>query len=268
MDDHGGRKSGGGTTSWLLLAGLAVLLVAVFATGAQDRLSPRALVTDYAAFKDFVAAHRGPAVGLYALIYVVAVALSVPGGLVLTVAGGLFFGWQVGGLVTILSATLGATLLFLLARTTLGAALAARAGPRLEALRDGFREDAASYLLFLRLVPLFPFWLVNLAPALLGVGLRVFVVTTLVGIAPASFAFTVIGSGLDSVVAGQAEALRLCERASGQAGNCTVSLDLSTFVTPGLLAAFAALGVIALIPAVVKRVWRPRAARRTGGAHG
>lgn len=268
MNDHRGTKSTGGAGPWLLLAALAVLLVAVFATGAHRYLSPRSLVTHYVAFRDFVDAHWWQAIGLYALIYTVAVALSVPGGLVLTIAGGLFFGWLVGGIVTILAATLGATMLFLLARTTLGEALAARAGPRLDALREGFRDDATSYLLFLRLVPLFPFWLVNLAPALLGVGLRVFVVTTLLGIAPASFAFTVIGSGLDSVVAEQAEALRQCEEAAGSGGNCTVSLDLSTFVTPGLLAAFAALGLLALMPAVVKRVWRPKAARRAGGVHG
>ncbi|ESR26975.1 TVP38/TMEM64 family protein [Lutibaculum baratangense] len=97
-------------------------------------------------------------------------ALSLPGGLVLTVAEGLFFGWLTGGLVTLVAATLGASLLFLVARTTLGETLAERAGPRLEALRAGFTEDAASYLLFLRLVPVFPFWLVNPAPALLGLG--------------------------------------------------------------------------------------------------
>lgn len=250
---------------WLLLAGLVLVSGVLLASGAPRYLSPRVLVENYAGFKDFLAAHWWEGLAIYAAGYATMVALSIPGGLVLTIAGGLFFGWLVGGVVTVLAATLGATLLFVLARTTLGQTLARQAGPRISAMREGFRDDAVSYLLFLRLVPVFPFWLVNLAPALLGVGLGTFVATTLVGIAPGTFAFTVIGAGLDSVVALQAEQLAECRAAGG--GDCAVSLSFSNLLTPTLFAAFVALGALALLPALAKRLWRVRGHGR-GGAPG
>ena len=118
------------------------------------------------------------------------VALSLPGGAVLTLAGGFLFGWFIGGVASIIGATIGATIVFLIARSTIGDALAARAGPFLSRFRQGFQQDAFSYLLFLRLVPIFPFWLVNLAPGLLGVGFGTYVATTLLGIVPGTFAYS------------------------------------------------------------------------------
>ena len=100
----------------------------------------------------------------FVALYAAAVALSLPGGAVLTLAGGFLFGWLLGGVASILAATIGASVVFLIARSALGEFLAARAGPWLSRFRQGFQEDAFSYLLFLRLVPIFPFWLVNLAP--------------------------------------------------------------------------------------------------------
>ena len=99
-----------------------------------------------------------------------------------------------------MAATIGATMVFLIARTALGETLSARAGPWLAKLSDGFKEDALSYLLFLRLVPAFPFWFVNIAPAVLGVPLKTYVIGTFFGIIPATFAFASAGAGLDSVV--------------------------------------------------------------------
>ena len=121
-------------------------------------------------------------------------------------------------------------------------------------------QDAASYLLFLRLVPAFPFWLVNLAPALLGVPLRTFVWTTAVGIIPGTFAYSFAGAGLDSIAAAQKQAFLACV-ATG-ATDCKAHIYLHQLVTKELVLAFAALGVVALIPVVIKR-WR---ARRTAGA--
>ncbi|MGE3625146.1 MAG: TVP38/TMEM64 family protein, partial [Hyphomicrobiales bacterium] len=140
---------------------------------------------------------------VYAAIYVVVVALSLPGGALLTLAGGFLFGWFVGGVATVIAATIGAALIFLVARTSIGEALAARAGPWLGKLRAGFQDNALSYLLFLRLVPVFPFWLVNLAPALLGVPLGTYLIGTFVGIIPGTFAFSYAGVGLDSLIDAQ-----------------------------------------------------------------
>jgi uncharacterized membrane protein YdjX (TVP38/TMEM64 family) len=109
--------------------------------------------------------------------------------------------------------------------------------------------------LFLRLVPAFPFWLVNLAPALLGVSLRDYVVATAIGIIPGTFAFALTGAGLDSVLAAHHHAYAACLAQNPAPGACSFGLHPSSLLTPKLLVAFAALGVVALIPAIVKRFW-------------
>jgi uncharacterized membrane protein YdjX (TVP38/TMEM64 family) len=148
-------------------------------------------------------------------------------------------------------ATLGAIIVFLIACTSVGDALVQRAGPRLKRLADGFREDAFSYLLFLRLVPVFPFWLVNLAPPLFGVPLKTFALATAIGIVPGTFAFAFAGAGLDSVIAAQKAAKQACIAAGGS--DCYLHIDLHALVTPKLLVAFAVLGLVALIPVVLRR---------------
>jgi hypothetical protein len=106
----------------------------------------------------------------------------------------------------------------------------------------------------LRLAPIFPFWLVNLAPALLGVRLRTYVIATVLGILPGTFAFALLGAGLDSALAVHREAFKAClETADRQ--NCTFGLDPASLLTPELIIAFAVLAVVALIPAMIKRVW-------------
>jgi uncharacterized membrane protein YdjX (TVP38/TMEM64 family) len=136
---------------------------------------------------------------LYIAAYAVLVALSVPGGVVLTIAGGFLFGTWLGGLCAVTGATFGATGVFLAARAGLGG-LAQRAGPFFGKLETGFRADAFNYLLVLRLVPLFPFWLVNLVPALAGVGLPTYLLATFIGIIPATFVYASLGNGLGDVV--------------------------------------------------------------------
>ncbi len=150
-----------------------------------------------------IAANTPLALLVFMGIYAASVALSLPGAGVLTLAGGFLFGWFLGGVAAIIAATAGAAIIFLIAKTSVGELLAARAGPWLERLRDGFQENAFSYLLFLRLVPIFPFWLVNLAPALLGVSFSTYVLATVIGIIPGSFAYAIAGKGLDSVIAAQ-----------------------------------------------------------------
>lgn len=139
------------------------------------------------------------AVALYVVAYAVLVALSVPGATILTIAGGFLFGAWLGGSGAIVGATLGAAAIFLAVRSGLGG-LAQRAGPFAAKIEAGFRADAFNYLLVLRLIPLFPFWLVNLVPALAGVGLPTFLLATLIGIVPATFVYASIGSGLGLLV--------------------------------------------------------------------
>lgn len=230
---------------------VAVVAVAVVATGWHQHLSLEALVHHRTEVEAFVTAHRFAALLLFAAVYVIAVTLSLPGAVFLTVTGGLLFGTVVGGMTAIAAATLGATLVFLIARSAVGGWLVRRAGAIATALADGFRRDAFHYLLFLRLVPVFPFWMVNLVAALCGVHLGPFVVATALGIIPGTLAFAFLGAGLDSAVAAQASELRRC-MAAGRT-DCPVEIDIMSFMTGELVAAFVILGIVALIPIVVRR---------------
>lgn len=240
---------------WLPIAALVVAMVFGLSQGWHEHLSLSTLIRERQNLMGFVGTHQMLAIGAYGAFYATLVALSFPGASLLTIAGGFLFGWIVGGTVTILAATLGASVLFLAARTSLGEALKQRAGPFVSKLAEGFRENALSYLLFLRLTPVFPFWLVNIAPAVFHVPLRTYVFATLVGIIPGTFAFAFIGSGLDSVIEAQEAANPGC----AASGTCEVAIG--ALVTPELLAAFFALGVASLIPVGVKRL----RARRDNG---
>jgi uncharacterized membrane protein YdjX (TVP38/TMEM64 family) len=236
---------------------IALAMAAVFASGLHRHVAFETLVRHRMAIDAFIAAHGVAAVAGFMAIYVMVVALSIPGASLLTMSSGILFGVVVGAAASVVAATTGATIVFLIARSACGETLARRAGPLAQKIASGFCANAFSYLLFLRLVPAFPFFLVNLAPALVGVRLSTFVAATVIGVVPATFAFAFLGSGLDSVLAAQGSAYRAC-LASG-ATDCKLQFDLGMIVTPQLLCAFAALGVIALIPVVVKR-WRARAA--------
>ena len=230
---------------------VVLAMVTVFATGAHRHLSLETLVRHRMAIDAFVTEHMVAAVAAFISIYIVVVALSIPGALILSITGGVLFGVS-GGLANVVGATVGASIIFLVAKSACGESLVRRAGPLACKIADGFRADAFSYLLFLRLVPAFPFFLVNLVPALVGVRLSTFVAATALGIVPAAFAFAFLGSGLDSVIAAQEQVYRACI-ASGRT-DCTLHFDLGMIATPKLLAALATLGVIALIPVAIKRL--------------
>lgn len=238
---------------------LVALTAVALGVGMQRQLSLEMLARHYMALQDYVAAHGSIAVLAFLAIYVAVVALSIPGAVYLTVTGGLLFGAIGGSLAAFVGATAGATLLFLLARTAFGEHLIRRAGPLAERLAEGFREDAFNYLLFLRLVPLFPFFLVNLVPAVAGVRLAPFVAATAIGIIPATIAFALVGSGLDSVISAEATGFRACIAAGRD--DCRIDFDINSALTPHLVAALVGLGVLALIPVVVKRL----RARRLAG---
>jgi uncharacterized membrane protein YdjX (TVP38/TMEM64 family) len=253
---------GGTTLTWLKRLWPLLLLVAamavVFAMGWHRYLTLEELAARRDQLRAAIAANTPLALLVFMGVYAASVALSLPGAAVLTLAGGFLFGWFLGGLAAVIAATAGAAIIFLIARSSLGALLAARAGPWLERLRDGFQENAFSYLLFLRLVPIFPFWLVNLAPALLGVGFGTYVLATLIGILPGSFAFSIAGEGLDSVIAAQQAMHQSCLAKMGADAEklCPFAIEPGALLTPKLIAGFVALGVVALIPIAIKRFRR------------
>jgi len=242
----------------LTLAVIVLAAVALYLAFGRGALSLEALVRHREAIDAFVAEHRLFALLGYVGIYAVAVSFSVPGATFLTVAGGFLFGLLTGAAAAAIGATIGATVIFLVARTALGEPLLARAGPRARQLAQGFRDDAFSYLLFLRLVPAFPFFLVNLVPAFAGVKLKTFVAATALGIIPGVFAYAFAGTGLDSVIAAQKASYDACV-AAGRAG-CRLSFNAGDVLTPQLIGALVALGLLALVPALIKRLKaRPRA---------
>jgi uncharacterized membrane protein YdjX (TVP38/TMEM64 family) len=188
------------TRLWPLLA-LAGLVALAWASGATRLLSFEALGAHRAALDAWVAARPALAAGAYVALYTVVVALSLPGGVVMTLAGGLLFGAWAGTALTVVGATLGACLLFLAARSALAPLVAGRAAGLLDRIRPGLERDGFFYLLTIRLIPVVPFWLANLAPALVGMPFGAYAAATAIGIIPGTAVFSGIGAGLGEVLA-------------------------------------------------------------------
>jgi uncharacterized membrane protein YdjX (TVP38/TMEM64 family) len=237
------------------IAVVLALLLAVLLSEWRSALSLETLVRHRITIDAFLAEHWLAGIAIFMAAYIGVVALSVPGAVWLTLAGGILFGPFVGTAATVVSATIGAAIIFQIAQSAVGEALLRRAGPRATKVAEGIRADAFNYLLFLRLVPAFPFFLVNLAAALVAVPLPTFIAATAIGIVPATFAFSLAGAGLDSVLAGQAASFQACI-AAGRT-DCRVNFDPMQVLTPQLIAALIALGLLALLPVLVKR-WRGR----------
>ena len=224
----------------LLVAGFALF----FALGLEHQLSLAALKAHRAMLESWVMAHPILAALAFAALYALVVACSVPVGAPMTLAGGFLFGPWEGGSLVVIGATLGATAIFLAARTALADFIQARVGPRIRAMEDGFRKNAFSYLMVLRLVPVFPFFLVNLAAGLLGVPLGTYVVATFVGIIPGTFVYAGLGNGL------------------GQIFDSGATPDLGLIFKPAVLLPLLGLALLSLLPIL----WRRYAARRAGQA--
>ncbi len=182
------------------------------------------------------------AIILYTLLYMTLTAFSIPLGGALTVAAGFIFGTLVAAGCAVIGGTLGAIIVFLAARTAVGELLRAKAGSALKRMEAGFRENAFNYLLMLRLIPIFPFWLINLVPAFLGMPLRSYVVATFVGIIPGALVYASLGNGLGAIL-----------DAGGEP-------DLGILLKPAVLFPLLALAVLALLPVAYKKIKGRRAA--------
>ena len=219
---------------WIAL-GVVALLAALRLTPLGDLLSLETLARHREALAAHVARHAALAAAAFVVIYVAVVAFSLPGATVMTLAGGFLFGAASGTALTVAAATTGATLVFLFARRIFGADALDRLGPRAARLAAGIRREAASYLLVLRLVPLFPFVLVNLVPAFAGVRLPVFVLTTLFGILPGSAVYSLAGAGLGDVL---------------EAGG---AVELGSVLSPQVLGALLGLAALSLAAIPLRR---------------
>ncbi|HVO88306.1 MAG TPA: TVP38/TMEM64 family protein [Casimicrobiaceae bacterium] len=210
----------------LFVAGIAVF----FALGGQHYLSLQSVKEHRDALLAFANDHFALALLIAFAIYTAIVALSLPGGLILSLATGFVFGRWVGTALVLVAATTGATIVFLAARYLFADAARRRMGAVGERINAGFTANAFSYLLFLRLVPLFPFFLVNLAPAFTSIPLRTYVLATAIGIVPGTFVYVNLGQTL------------------GRIDSLEGLVSVETF------AAFALLGALALLPVIVRRL--------------
>lgn len=212
-----------------LLGAFAAVIVAFFAVGGQRYLSLDAVKGNRDALLAFTEAHYFAALAIGFVTYMSAAALSIPGGLILSLTMGFLFGRWVGTLLVVIAATIGATIVFVAARYLFADAARRRMGPLGAKISAGFAENAFNYLLFLRLVPLFPFFLVNLAPAFTTIRVRTFALGTLIGIIPGTFVIVNLGQTLGRID------------------------SLSGLLSTETIGAFAMLGLLALAPVLVRK---------------
>jgi uncharacterized membrane protein YdjX (TVP38/TMEM64 family) len=169
------------------------------------------------------------AVAVFILVYIFQTTFSLPGGAILTLAGGFLFGSVMGTAIVNIGATVGATLAFLAARYLLRDWVESKFGDRLGTIQEGFAQNAFSYLMTLRLIPAFPFFLVNLVSGLTRVKVSTYMLATSLGIIPGSFVFAFAGRQLGSIN------------------------SLSEIASPPVLLAFSLLGLLALMPIMYKK---------------
>ena len=224
----------------ILLLGLGLFL----AFGFKRHFSFEILSRNHAELTAWVAANRGLAALAYAAAYALAVAFSLPIALLLTSLAGFLFGVWPGAALSNFSATLGSIVVFMAARSAFHDLFHDRAGAALARLEAGFRRDSFSYLLFLRLVPVFPFWLVNIVPGLLGMRLAPYIVATFVGMIPAAIIYASLGASFGVLFE------------SGQ------SPDFSIVFQWRMLLPLLGLAVLALMPVLYRVLRRHYLARR------
>ena len=220
---------------YIILAGLGLAL----SQGWHEYLTLESVSANAVALDAMVRDNLLLALAAYVLVYAAATAFMIPGS-ALTIGGGFLFGLALGTPATVVAATLGASILFFASKTSIGAVLRDVAGPFLGKMQAGFAESPFSYMFALRLIPLFPFAAVNIAPALLGAKYRDYLITTFFGIIPGTLAYTWIGAAVKGTLL--------------EGGTPDIGSLASNFVP-----AFVALGVVSLIPAVYKKLFPKKA---------
>jgi uncharacterized membrane protein YdjX (TVP38/TMEM64 family) len=217
---------------------LLALLGLFFYFRLYQYLSFTALKDNRATLSAWTQSHFLLASIIYMASYALAVAVSIPGATLLTLTGGFLFGIALGSIYIIFSATLGASLIFLATKTAFANTLRKKAGPFVKKLEAGFQKDAFNYLLVLRLIPLFPFWLINIVPALLNMRFKSYVLATALGIIPGTIVYVAIGNGLGSLFD----------------NNQTPNLGI--IFQPQILLPIIGLAVLAIVPVIYKRFKR------------
>jgi uncharacterized membrane protein YdjX (TVP38/TMEM64 family) len=214
---------------------VVVAIVVLLRSGLLGRISIDSLKAHHGELIAFVHAHPGESLLIYLAVYVTSIALSLPTALILTLTGGFLFGPWLGGGTAAVGCTLGATIVFLITRLTAGDAVEGRTGPRVRALAEEIKKDAFFYLLTLRLIPVMPFWLTNVAAGLIAIRVSTFFTATLIGILPVAVIYAGVGSGLGSLFD------------SGQ------PFSLHSLITPRVLLPLIGLAVLSVLPILYQR---------------
>lgn len=221
---------------WFLLACIILGFVCAYYFRLYDYLSLASLKTYRQTLISWALVHGFLAVMAYMLIYIAVVAFSIPGALFVTLAGGFLFG-PVAACYVVVSATIGSVIVFLAVRTTLGEWLANKASGWVSKMKKGFEENAFNYLLVLRLMPFFPFWVVNIVSALLDVRLRDFAAATFIGIIPGVLIYVMVGNSLNVLF------------------QTNQAPDLHIVFTPAIFLPLLGLAMLAMLPVIYKR-WK------------
>jgi uncharacterized membrane protein YdjX (TVP38/TMEM64 family) len=219
---------------WFAIIAVAAIVL-LRMSGLGGLLSLDTLRAHRAELVAWVHANELLAAAAYVLIYIGTVAFSLPGAAFLTVTGGFLFGTLLGTILTAVGATVGATIVFLFAKALFGERAVDRLATQYPKLLEGIRGNAWSYLLVLRLVPLFPFFLVNLAAAFVRVKLPTYVLTTSVGILPGTTVYSLSGAGLGSILDQEQD------------------FSLASVFTPTVIAALVGLAALSLAAIPVRR---------------
>jgi len=228
-------KSGLSAGKIAIVLAIGVAVAAFFYFDLGQFLSLQALKDNRDYLLSFTETHAAVAAVLFVLVYVAVTGLSLPGAVILTLAGGFLFGAVLGTLFVNLGATTGATLAFLVSRYLLRDWVERKFGKWLGPVQQGFAQNAFSYLLTLRLIPLFPFFVVNLISGLTRMNVGAYVVATALGIIPGSFVYAYAGRQLGTIN------------------------SLQDIASPGVIGAFVLLGLLALVPNLYKK-WAGRPA--------
>ena len=210
-------------------------LILFFVFGGQDYLNFQTLSEHYKKLQAFTNDHYVISVLTYMLVYILVVAFSIPGATVMTLIGGFLFGVIFGSIWVVLSATVGASITFLAVNTAFGNILKNKVDTKLSKIQKGFTENAFNYLLVLRLIPIFPFFAINIAAGIVGMKLRTFFIATLIGIIPGSAVYAWVGSGL------------------GYTLDQGKSINLGIIFEPQVLLPIIALAVLSIIPIIIKK---------------
>lgn len=215
---------------YILAVALAIAVAGFFYYALDRYLSFEALKTHRDALSALTEANYGTAVAVFIISYALITGMSLPGAVIMTLAGGFLFGSVLGTLYVNIAATTGATLAFLASRYLLREWVETKFGQRMDAFQRGFAENAFNYLMTLRLIPIFPFFLVNLLCGLTRIRLSTYMLATAIGIVPGSFVYAYAGR---------------------QLGGLNSMADIAT---PGVLLAFTLLGLLALAPVLYRRL--------------